>query len=259
MKLLISYLKQFLQRAMSEPGELREENHIVIVSGRSEELGDLIEHNEKSTYDLQGIRLVEAIGLIHEITAQPPQDQSDELVDHLADIRKTELLAHLLQGNPAALIQISLVAGDSGISPRQMYDILHSESPMHKIDPSLLSEHLELLKEFKQLIFTLPREGTASLLVLSWYWHEGSYISDFAKMLVTQKISSDEATVRATLRQASRSGYIKIHKDERLSWIHSLFTIFGRIIACSTEAQKRLGATRITCCTLQFALYTSLL
>jgi hypothetical protein len=235
MKLLISYIMQFLRRAVSEPGELREENHIVIVSGRAEEnFGDLIGHNRKSTYDLLGLPLVESVDLIHQITARPSQDQLDEFVDHLADIRKTEPLAHLLQGNPAALIQISRVARDSGISPREMYDILHSESPMHKLDPSLLSEHFELLKEFKRLIFTLPREGTASLLVLSWYWHEGSYISDFAEMLVTRKISSNDSVVRDALRQACRWGYIKIHKDKRISWIHSMFTIFCRIIACSS-------------------------
>lgn len=234
MKLLVPGIIRFMEEAMSQPGELREESHIVIVSGRGKELGEFMGHNNNSIR-LGGLRLMEAVDLVHKFSVPPSYDQPDGSVDQLAEIRKTELLAHLLQGNPAALVQMSLVARDSAIPPRQMYDILHSESPMHELDPSLLDDHLELLREFRHLIFTLPEECTAVLLMLSWYWHEGPFIPEFAEMLVILKIASDESTVRKALQHASRWGYIELHlEDDRVSWIHSLFTVFCRIIACSS-------------------------
>jgi hypothetical protein len=241
MTLLVPSIIRFMEQAMSQPGELREESHIVIVSGRVKELGELMGHSNNAI-DLGGLRLMEAVDLVHQFSAPPSYDRPDDSVDQLAEIRKTELLAHLLQGNPAALVQVSLVARDSAISPRQMYDILHSESPMHKLDPSLLVHHLELLREFRHLIFTLPEECTAVLLILSWYWHEGPFIPEFAEMLVTLKIASDESTVRKALQHASRWGYIELHlEDDRVSWIHSLLTVFCRIIACSSYSGFRFS------------------
>jgi hypothetical protein len=105
---------------MSQPGELRQESHIVIVSGRSKELGELIGHDNKSHYELKGLRLTEAVDIVHQIAAPSSADQSGGRIDQLAEMRMTEPLAHLLQGNPAALVQISTICRDSGISQRQM-------------------------------------------------------------------------------------------------------------------------------------------
>jgi hypothetical protein len=95
----------------------------------------------KSHYELRGLRLRDAVDIVHQIATPSSTDQSDGKIDQLAEIRKTEPLPHLLQENPAALIQISTICRDSGISHRQMYDILHAENLIHKFDPSLLSEH----------------------------------------------------------------------------------------------------------------------
>ena len=48
-KFLVPHIIHFVEKAMSQPVELRQENHIVIVSGRSKELGELIGRDQQIT------------------------------------------------------------------------------------------------------------------------------------------------------------------------------------------------------------------
>jgi hypothetical protein len=234
--ILIPFLRTLLQPSRSGETELSDEKHLVIISGRAKEQPDFIGNDESSLYELKGLPVAEAVDMVHKImtgpvpTAVQPQKPRDEL----AEIWKAEPLIHLLQRNPAALLQFSQLARDSELSLREMYDILHSENPVHRLDPSMLNHFAGLLGEFGRLISTVSDECCATLLMVGWYWHEGPSVSDFSEMLISSKIVSEDSVICEALQQASRWGYIKFQPKGQISWIHSLFTIFTRILACSS-------------------------
>jgi CHAT domain/NB-ARC domain len=243
---LIPFLRTLLQSSKSGETEPRDESRLIILSGRTKEQRDFTGKDDVSFYELKGLPMAESVDMIHKIMEGPvprvvhPQHPRDEL----REIWKAEPLIHLLQGNPGALLQFTELARDSELSLREMYDILHSENPIRRLDPSMLNHHAGLLGEFKRLISTVSDECFATLLMLAWYWHEGPSVSDISEMLTCSKIVSEESAICEALQQASQWGYIEFEEKGRISWIHPLFTIFIRILGCSSFSRIWVNSTR---------------
>src|SRR5947199_10780390 len=130
--MFIPFLRTLLQPSRSGETEPMDKKHFMIISGRAKEQPDFIGNDESSFYELKGLPIAEAVDMVHKIMTVPvptlvqPQNPKDEL----AEIWKAEPLIHLLQCNPAALLQFSELARDLKLSLREMYDILHSENPI---------------------------------------------------------------------------------------------------------------------------------
>ncbi|KAF2099234.1 hypothetical protein NA57DRAFT_56846 [Rhizodiscina lignyota] len=144
-------------------------------------------------------------------------------------------------------MQFTWLGRDSGCSPRQMYDIMHSENLMHCLDLSFLNKRDGLFDQFRGFISMLSVEGFATLLMLAWYWYEGPNISTFVDMLVTSKIASNKQGILDALEIASQWGYVEFDAASHISWIHPLFTLYARIVASSTYSRLIFNSSDRRC------------
>ncbi len=146
-----------------------------------------------------------------------------------------ELLAKLLQGIPAALLCFGNLARVYSYSAAQLYEMVHSGYPSKEL---LL--HLDyglggIFKELEHNFNNSPESLLPVLITLGWYWHEGPPTNLFREMLTECKICLFESEIDRALELASKWGYIDLGSGDKIEWIHPLFTIYCRMLACSKD------------------------
>jgi hypothetical protein len=146
-----------------------------------------------------------------------------------------ELLANLLQGIPAALLHFGNLAKIHSYPVGQLYEMLHGGYLSREL---LLYSDYDLggiFKELERNINNSPKSLLPVLITLGWYWHEGPPIHLFRKMLIEFKICLSESDIDRALELASKWGYIDLGCGDKIEWVHPLFTIYCRVLACSKD------------------------
>lgn len=146
-----------------------------------------------------------------------------------------ELLAKLLQGIPAALLYFGNLARFYSYSVAQLYEMLHSGYPSKELLLHLDYDLGGIFKELEHNFNNLPESLLPVLITLGWYWHEGPPTKLFREMLTECKICLFESEIDRALELASRWGYIDLGSGDKIEWVHPLFTIYCRMLACSKD------------------------
>jgi hypothetical protein len=211
-------------------------------------------------YELQGLGLAEAIELSQQILRQSgkTEDQSES-----SELDSLELVINLLDGIPAALLEVLNTTSVAKVSLREYLAYIHGYHFESTIDLDwVYLSRSSIFDEIYQLSLTLPRHIFSVLLFLHRFWHEApfpnalrtlyrSVCEDTATGHVLGSLAEDyEVCVDLALQFASDRGYLTIGSYGSISWIHPLFTIYCRALAltwpCESPNEERLSNTKQT-------------
>ena len=235
---ILSEILQFIDAArtlraaaVEEDGDI-EGNHVLVISGRVREPSRDIRHAVQSVYNLESLRLEDCVDLLQGKSHSPGAANHESPRDTLKRSQKYVPLVNLLDGNPGALALASMLCA-SNLASRDVYDILHGENIMLRMDTSFLETEDNLFLEISTRFRSLHDDSLAVLVLLSWFWHEGPYESELSELLAGRNIVRSKEAVSVALAEAVKWQYIEVESDGRISWIHPLMTIYSRVFACS--------------------------
>ena len=228
---------QFLQTISTTRSPTSSSNKTyVILTGRrsdanwlSRQMGVNLE-DDVNTYQLCGLQMADAINLAQSVLRRTGQD-----IDHWkhADLDQLELVVGLLQGIPAALLEVLPQVELWGTPWLGFHDlILGGADTPDNVD---LQPIVGIEEELKHLSSTLPDYILGPLMIVGIYWHEGPFRSAFAEIMVAQEICPDEDKVNLMFKLAQDRGFIQLGSYDRVTWIHPQFTIYARKWAWSIE------------------------
>jgi hypothetical protein len=236
---IMSQILQFIDsaralraRAVEEDGDIQW-NHVLVVSGRAREPPQDMRNAVQAVYNLESLRLDDCLDLLQGKTHRPGAANHESPREALKRSQKFVPLANLLDGNAGALVLASSMLRASTLTPRDVYDILHGENIMLRMDTSVLDAEDNIFLEMSSRFRSLHDDSLAVLILLSWFWHEGPYESELSELLVERNIIQSKEAVSVALKAATSWLYINVESDGRISWIHPLMTIYARMFACS--------------------------
>lgn len=161
------------------------------------------------------------------------------------DFKYYELFASLLHGIPAALVHFGTLARTSGYAVQKMYETLLSGNVEKSLESRTNVHQCQIFQELEREFSKLPGKTLAVILTLGWYWHEGPVIKSFYDSLILSRICRDDFELDEVLELVSNWGYIQMSSapigaeyNLIISWIHPLFTIYSRIVACALLRSK---------------------
>lgn len=240
-KSLGSFLSAIRATSYAKHGET---STYIIFSGRRP--GDLarsaLDLGDISEYELLGLSKPDAMSIVQMFVKPTSMGAVEEhLYKDLRETWQAESLINLLQGNPAGLIRFCQLALDMNLSLPEMYNILHAEDPVLMLEINMLWPSFRLLHELHRKTQAMTDPHLATWTALAWYWHTGPLISNLHKILEAVDIVHDAALVEEAIGIAEETGYLSTDSDVRISWIHPIFTIFLRIMSCSSLCRVASG------------------
>jgi hypothetical protein len=156
-----------------------------------------------------------------------------------------ELFASLFQGIPEALLHFGNLTRISECTVQEMYEKVLYSDVENSLDSKTKVRRHRLFQELEERFSTLSKEEFAVVLTLGWYWHEGPVIKSLYDSLLISRICSDDFELDNALELVSNWGYIRMsrspvgrERDQIITWIHPLFTIYCRMAACALFRAK---------------------
>jgi CHAT domain/NACHT domain len=199
------------------------------------------QHFGGNCYELQGLQLVDAIELSHQILRQDGKtmDQWES-----SDLDSLELVVDLLGGIPAALLELLPAMSIAKVPLGEFYACLHGDQFESVTDLDLVySSGSSMFHELYHLSLTLPKRIFNFFLFLRRFWCEApfpkalralyrSICADTATVYGLDSLAEEyEVCVDLALQFASDRGYLMLGPYGSISWIHPLFTVYCRALA----------------------------
>ncbi|KAF8535442.1 hypothetical protein BDD12DRAFT_344857 [Trichophaea hybrida] len=195
------------------------------------------------SFELRGLELADSIDLAKLVLRNRGWD-----VDNWthSDLDSLELVVNLLQGLPAAILEIPLLVNQLKNPSREFYDSVHRGiiHPRTYTEPEN-STYRTIFHELQHLYSVLPDNIMAPLLCLAIYWHEGPYVSSWSRDMVSYGLCFEEAQAESAVALARDRGFLEVGTLGAITLIHPLFTVYARSLAFTIAESAVEMSTRI--------------